>query len=118
MCKDKESISLKRDSDTRWPTAVLAIKLGFVRVKEVLNEICNAEEKQSENMRRALYNCNWVDKPNWFKTSILSMMIRSTKLLELKPFGLNSFAMNIDTFMMVLKAAYTYFHALRTFQNK
>ncbi|XP_075236383.1 odorant receptor 67a-like [Lycorma delicatula] len=54
---------------------------------------------ESENMRRALFACNWVDKPKWFKTSILLMMIRSAKTLELKPFGLNHFSMTVDTFV-------------------
>ncbi|XP_075236517.1 uncharacterized protein LOC142333380 [Lycorma delicatula] len=56
---------------------------------------------EGENMRIALYECNWVDKPKWFKTSILMMMIRSTKMLGLKPFGLNGFMLNMNTFSMV-----------------
>lgn len=49
MCKDKQSISLKRVSDTRWSAradVILAIKLGFAHIKEALNEICNAEEEK------------------------------------------------------------------------
>jgi hypothetical protein len=65
MCKDKQSVLLKRVSDTRWSAradAVLAIKLEFAHIKEALNEICNAEEEKQVTIVEATSLLKKMDK--------------------------------------------------------
>ncbi|XP_075211160.1 uncharacterized protein LOC142318459 isoform X2 [Lycorma delicatula] len=39
-----------------------------------------------ENVRRALYGCNWINKPSWFKKIFLIIMIRNSKPIQISPF--------------------------------
>lgn len=74
MCKDKQSVSLKRVSDTRWSAradAVLAIKLGFAHIKEALNEICNAEEEKQVTIVEATSLLKKMEK---YETALMTVI--------------------------------------------
>ncbi|RZF38630.1 hypothetical protein LSTR_LSTR013656 [Laodelphax striatellus] len=55
---------------------------------------------EGEKFRTTLWESNFIDKPKWFKSSMLIIMIRIAKELEIKPFGF--YVLNLRTFSMVL----------------
>ncbi|XP_075232977.1 odorant receptor 56a-like [Lycorma delicatula] len=81
----------------------------------VLYFYCSDGQKiieEYDELRRCLAECSWVDKPQWFKKMLLTMMIRSTAPFHIKPFGL--YIVNLENFVNVLKASYSYFNLIRT----
>ncbi|XP_075232416.1 odorant receptor 56a-like [Lycorma delicatula] len=76
---------------------------------------CNDGQKiidEYDEVRRCLGECSWVDKPQWFKKMLLTMMIRSSAPFHMKPFGL--YVINSENFINVMKASYSYFNLIRT----
>ncbi|XP_039293121.1 uncharacterized protein LOC111056460 [Nilaparvata lugens] len=65
---------------------------------------------KGEEVRNALCNCSWVDKPEWFKKSILIMLIRSSKPLVIMPFGL--YVLDLKRFAVILNGIYSYFNVI------
>ncbi|RZF47842.1 hypothetical protein LSTR_LSTR013932 [Laodelphax striatellus] len=55
---------------------------------------------EGENFRATLWESNFIDKPKWFKSSMLIIMTRISKELEIKPFGF--YVLNLRLFSMVL----------------
>ncbi|RZF33784.1 hypothetical protein LSTR_LSTR014478 [Laodelphax striatellus] len=76
--------------------------------QEILNE--------GERFRTKLWNSSFVDKPRWYRSSLLIIMIRNSKELEMKPFG--CYALNLKTFSVVMKAAYSYFNMLNSLKKR
>ncbi|XP_075233692.1 uncharacterized protein LOC142331575 isoform X2 [Lycorma delicatula] len=75
------------------------------------SEFASYSNKYDE-LRRCLGECSWVDKPQWFKKMLLTMIIRSLAPFHLKPFGL--YVINLENFINVLKVSYSYFNLMRT----
>ncbi|XP_075230215.1 odorant receptor 56a-like isoform X2 [Lycorma delicatula] len=65
-----------------------------------------------DEVRRALGDCTWVNKPQWFKKMLLIMMTRSMVPVHIKPFGL--YVLNLNNFIGVVKVTYSYFNLLRS----
>ncbi|RZF42614.1 hypothetical protein LSTR_LSTR001409 [Laodelphax striatellus] len=65
---------------------------------------------KGEEVRNALCNCSWVDKPEWFKKSILIMLIRSSKPLVIMPFGL--YVLDLKRLAVILNGIYSYFNVI------
>ncbi|XP_039284928.1 uncharacterized protein LOC111057536 [Nilaparvata lugens] len=76
--------------------------------QEMLNE--------GERFRTTLWESSFVDKPKWYRSSMLIIMIRNSKELEMKPFGF--YVLNLRTFSMVMKAAYSYFNMLNSLKKR
>ncbi|XP_039283635.1 odorant receptor 43a-like isoform X2 [Nilaparvata lugens] len=55
-----------------------------------------------------LYNCPWLEMPNWFKRSLLLMMTRSMRKMELKPYGL--YVLDLRCLTSIVNATYSYFN--------
>ncbi|XP_039295963.1 uncharacterized protein LOC111049996 isoform X4 [Nilaparvata lugens] len=71
---------------------------------------------EGEKFRTTLWESNFIDKPKWFKSSMLIIMIRIAKELEIKPFGF--YVLNLRTFSMVMKAAYSYYSMLNSLKKR
>ncbi|XP_075236063.1 odorant receptor 10-like isoform X2 [Lycorma delicatula] len=69
---------------------------------------------EDENLRNTLYECSWINKPEWFKKSLLIMLTRTNKPLQIKPFGL--YVINLNSYATMMNAAYTYFNLLRSYK--
>ncbi|XP_022195496.2 uncharacterized protein LOC111052972 [Nilaparvata lugens] len=76
--------------------------------QEILNE--------GEKFKAKLWESSFVDKPKWYRSSMLIIMIRNAKELEMKPFGV--YALNLRTFSVVMKAAYSYFNMLNSLKKR
>ncbi|XP_039290231.1 uncharacterized protein LOC120352661 isoform X2 [Nilaparvata lugens] len=61
---------------------------------------------QNEILRRCLANLPWMDKPQWFKQSMLIMMARATVDIEINPYGV--FVLNLNSFKDLMKAAFSF----------
>ncbi|XP_022197362.1 uncharacterized protein LOC111054616 isoform X2 [Nilaparvata lugens] len=57
-------------------------------------------------LRLSLFECSWVDKPAWFRKTLLFMNIRASKDMSVKPFGL--YVLDIGCIVTVCKGTYTY----------
>ncbi|XP_075235889.1 uncharacterized protein LOC142333006 isoform X2 [Lycorma delicatula] len=68
-----------------------------------------------ENLRNVLYDCQWINKPTWFKKMLLIMMTQNNKKIEIKPFGIT--ALNLNNFAVSINAVYTYFNVLTRFES-
>ncbi|XP_039295449.1 uncharacterized protein LOC120353958 [Nilaparvata lugens] len=71
---------------------------------------------EGENLRTALWESAFVDKPKWYKSSFFMIMIRNNKDLEIKPFGF--YVLNLKTFATVMNAAYSYFNMLNSLNKR
>ncbi|RZF48780.1 hypothetical protein LSTR_LSTR008129 [Laodelphax striatellus] len=72
---------------------------------------------EGEKFRELLYwGSSFVDKPKWFRTSLLLIMTRTSKELEIRPYGF--YVLNLRTFSMVLNAAYSYFNMLNSLKSR
>ncbi|RZF33026.1 hypothetical protein LSTR_LSTR007587 [Laodelphax striatellus] len=67
-------------------------------------KIINAGDLLSQE----LYNCPWLEMPNWFKRSLLLMMTRSFRKMELKPYGL--YVLDMRYLTNIVNATYSYFN--------
>ncbi|XP_075235759.1 uncharacterized protein LOC142332933 isoform X2 [Lycorma delicatula] len=56
-----------------------------------------------ENLRNVLYECQWANKPMWFKKMLLIIMTQNNKKIEIKPFGLT--VLNLNNFAVKLQEA-------------
>ncbi|RZF46158.1 hypothetical protein LSTR_LSTR012139 [Laodelphax striatellus] len=61
---------------------------------------------QNDILRQYLREVPWIDKPQWFKTSLCIMMRRANNNTEMKPYGL--FVLNHESFKNIIKAAFSY----------
>ncbi|XP_039290226.1 uncharacterized protein LOC120352660 [Nilaparvata lugens] len=61
---------------------------------------------QNEILRRFLANLPWMDKPQWFKQSMLIMMARATVDIEINPYGV--FVLNLTSYKDLMKAAFSF----------
>ncbi|XP_039295961.1 uncharacterized protein LOC111049996 isoform X2 [Nilaparvata lugens] len=78
--------------------------------------VCLYSSAKGEKFRTTLWESNFIDKPKWFKSSMLIIMIRIAKELEIKPFGF--YVLNLRTFSMVMKAAYSYYSMLNSLKKR
>ncbi|RZF34437.1 hypothetical protein LSTR_LSTR012188 [Laodelphax striatellus] len=67
-----------------------------------------------EQLAITLFECPWMDKPKWFKTSIATMMLFVNKPLYVKQFGI--YKLDMPYFSKILNAGYSYFNLLNTVQ--
>ncbi|XP_039276946.1 uncharacterized protein LOC120349851 isoform X2 [Nilaparvata lugens] len=61
---------------------------------------------QNDILRQYLREVPWIDKPQWFKSSLCIMMRRANIDTEMKPYGL--FVLNHESFKNIIKAAFSY----------
>ncbi|XP_075236432.1 odorant receptor 43a-like [Lycorma delicatula] len=81
----------------------------------ILYAYCTNGQKiinESDELRRAMGECPWLDKPLWFKKMLLLMMTKAQATLQIKPFGL--YVVCLNNFVGILNGAYSYFNLLRT----
>ncbi|XP_039284832.1 odorant receptor 85f-like [Nilaparvata lugens] len=64
-----------------------------------------------ELVNQSIYECNWTEKPLWYKKHLLIMLIRSSQSIEFHCFELVS--VKNTFFMKVLQTTYTYFNFLK-----
>ncbi|RZF32246.1 hypothetical protein LSTR_LSTR009475 [Laodelphax striatellus] len=94
---------------------ILKIKYGLMVITIVLMELIFSENGQrlqdeGEELRMALYECNWLGKPAWFTKVLQVMMIRSNNLPKVGL--LNLFTLNRNNVTVVIRGAYSYFSLL------
>ncbi|XP_039284764.1 odorant receptor 43a-like [Nilaparvata lugens] len=73
-------------------------------------QICD----QNEIFRRRLADLPWINKPKWFKQSMLIMMSRANVDTEIKPYRM--FVMNLTTYKDLMKAAFSFGNMLYTYK--
>ncbi|XP_039292079.1 uncharacterized protein LOC120353234 [Nilaparvata lugens] len=61
---------------------------------------------QNDILRQCLRDVPWIDKPQWFKTSLCIMMRRANIDTEMKPY--NIVVLNHESYKNILKAAFSY----------
>ncbi|XP_039285594.1 uncharacterized protein LOC120351690 isoform X2 [Nilaparvata lugens] len=71
-------------------------------------QICN----QNEIFRRHVAELPWINKPKWFKQSMLIMMNRANVDTEIKPYGI--FVVNLTTYKDFMKATFSFGNILYT----
>ncbi|XP_075236837.1 odorant receptor 49a-like [Lycorma delicatula] len=71
---------------------------------------------EDNNVRRAINEFNWVDKPLWLKKYLLTVMTGMNKNIEVKPFGI--YVINLKNFAKVMNAAYSYYSIFSKMSNK
>ncbi|XP_039280840.1 odorant receptor 67c-like [Nilaparvata lugens] len=71
---------------------------------------------KNDQLERVIADCNWMNKPKWFRSSLRIMILRSSKPLQIKPFGL--YTLNFNNIMMVCRAAYSFFNFMHKVQMK
>ncbi|XP_075236214.1 uncharacterized protein LOC142333324 [Lycorma delicatula] len=69
-----------------------------------------------ENLRDSIYECNWINKPEWFKKMLLIMMTRNNRPIEVKPYGL--FVLNLRNFSASINASYSFYNVLNNTKMK
>ncbi|XP_039294307.1 uncharacterized protein LOC120353683 [Nilaparvata lugens] len=57
-------------------------------------------------LKLTLFQSSWIDKPVWFRKTLLFMMTRASKDILIRPFGL--YILGIDCIVTVCKGTYTY----------
>ncbi|XP_022196952.2 putative odorant receptor 19b [Nilaparvata lugens] len=94
---------------------ILKIKYGIMLITLVLVEFIFSESGQrlqdeGEQLRLALYECNWIGKPVWFTKVLQILMIRNNNSPKLGL--LNLFTLNRNNVTVVIRGAYSYFSLL------
>ncbi|XP_039293119.1 uncharacterized protein LOC111056235 isoform X2 [Nilaparvata lugens] len=97
-----------KDTATRIKFVFLALAIIVLMI--MCASIGQTISTKGEKLRRAIWDCSWVDKPEWFKKSILMMMTRSTRPLEIRPFGL--YVLDLRRFAVILNGMYSYFNVV------
>ncbi|XP_075235689.1 odorant receptor 43a-like [Lycorma delicatula] len=69
-----------------------------------------------ENLRNALYEYRWINKPKWFKKMLLIIMTQNNKKIEIKPGGI--MILNLRNFAASVNAVYSYYNLLTKFEAK
>ncbi|XP_039280005.1 uncharacterized protein LOC120350495 [Nilaparvata lugens] len=65
---------------------------------------------QNEIFRQCLTEVPWIDKPQWFKQSLLIMMTRANVDTQFKPYGV--FVLNLTSYKDLMKAAFSFGNVL------
>lgn len=65
---------------------------------------------ESTEIADVIYDLNWYDQPQRFKTVLLLFMLRSQKPVELQA---GIYPLTLPTFMQLIKASYTYLTVLK-----
>ncbi|XP_075211970.1 uncharacterized protein LOC142319026 isoform X2 [Lycorma delicatula] len=68
-----------------------------------------------ENLRKALYGSQWLNKPKWFKKMLSIVISFNNKPMEVKPHGL--FVLNLRNYATTINATYSYYNLLNNFKN-
>ncbi|XP_039287586.1 uncharacterized protein LOC120352077 [Nilaparvata lugens] len=99
---------------------ILKIKYGLMVITIALCEFIFSENGQrlqdeGEELRLALYECNWIGKPAWFTKVIQILMIRNNNLPKVGL--LNLFTLNRNNVTVVIRGAYSYFSLLNNISS-
>ncbi|RZF44349.1 hypothetical protein LSTR_LSTR010078 [Laodelphax striatellus] len=94
---------------------LLKIKYGMILITITIVEFLFIENGQKlqdegEDLRTALYNCSWRDKPRWFISTLKILMTRNNKLPKIVLS--NVFTLNHNNMTVVMRGAYSYFNLL------
>ncbi|XP_039282053.1 uncharacterized protein LOC111045191 isoform X3 [Nilaparvata lugens] len=94
---------------------ILKIKYGLMVITIALLEFIFSENGQrlqdeGEELRQALYQCDWIGKPAWFTKVFQILMIRNNNLPKVGL--LNLFTLNRNNVTVVIRGAYSYFSLL------
>ncbi|XP_039290220.1 uncharacterized protein LOC111044210 isoform X2 [Nilaparvata lugens] len=65
---------------------------------------------QNEIFRQCLAEVPWIDKPDWFKRSMIIMMTRANVDTQFKPYGV--FVLNLTSYKDLMKAAFSFGNVL------
>ncbi|XP_039296177.1 uncharacterized protein LOC111061708 [Nilaparvata lugens] len=98
----------------------LKLKYGVILVTIVIVEFLFSENGQKfqdegEELRTALYTCNWQNKPRWFTSTLKILMTRNNRLPKISLF--NVFTLNRNNMTVVMRGAYSYFSLLNNFSK-
>ncbi|XP_039291616.1 uncharacterized protein LOC111054398 [Nilaparvata lugens] len=69
---------------------------------------------QNEIFRRYLAELPWINKPKWFKQSMIIIMSRANVDTQIKPYGI--FYLNLTSYKDLLKAAFSFANILYTYK--
>ncbi|RZF42613.1 hypothetical protein LSTR_LSTR001408 [Laodelphax striatellus] len=101
-------VYINKDTATRIKFVFLALAIVVLMI--MCASIGQTISDKGEKLRKTLWECSWVDKPEWFKKAILVMMKRSTRPLEIRPFGL--YVLDLRRFAVILNGMYSYFNVV------
>ncbi|RZF36628.1 hypothetical protein LSTR_LSTR007331 [Laodelphax striatellus] len=98
----------------------LKLKFGITLISMLTVELLFSEdgqkyENEGELLRKTLYDCEWRDKPKWFTSSLLILMIRNNQLPKIGLFDV--FTLNRNNMTVVIRGAYSYFNLLNRYSN-
>ncbi|XP_039281804.1 uncharacterized protein LOC120350857 [Nilaparvata lugens] len=94
---------------------ILKVKYGLIVITVTMTEYIFSENGQrlqdeGEELRLALYECNWIGKRLWYTRALQILMIRSNHLPKV---GLhNVLTLNRNNVTVVIRGAYSYFSLL------
>ncbi|XP_039296220.1 uncharacterized protein LOC120354078 [Nilaparvata lugens] len=99
---------------------LLKIKYGIILITITIVEFLFSENGQKlqdegKDLRTALYNCSWQDRPKWFISTLKILMIRNNRLPKIVLF--NVFTLNRNNMTVVTRGAYSYFSLLNNFSH-
>ncbi|XP_039285867.1 uncharacterized protein LOC120351765 [Nilaparvata lugens] len=99
---------------------IFKIKYGFAFFTVLLMSFIYCEKGQSlenegEDLRDALYSCNWVGKPDWFCRSLMILMIQNNQIPKIETFGI--LTLNRKNLRGIMQAVYSYFNLLMRFSK-
>ncbi|XP_075210197.1 uncharacterized protein LOC142317522 [Lycorma delicatula] len=70
---------------------------------------------ENEKIQSSLVHCSWINKPKWFKKTLIIMMIKANASLEIKPYGL--YVLNLANYSSIMNAAYSFFNVLSSLRS-
>ncbi|XP_023708399.1 odorant receptor 4 [Cryptotermes secundus] len=94
-------------------TTFLTILLFIICVLSLLLLPCwygNELTLQSLELAQAAYDCDWLDAPQSFKRSLVTIMCRAQKPVRLTAWKF--FNVDLQTFTSVLRATYSFYQVL------
>ncbi|XP_075210201.1 uncharacterized protein LOC142317525 [Lycorma delicatula] len=106
IVKKKDIISQSAEATT----CILLFYLNYIY--DVSGERINIEW---ENLRKALYGSQWLNKPKWFRKMLSIVISFNNRPMEIKPYGL--FVLNLRNYATTINATYSYYNLINNFQS-
>ncbi|RZF42885.1 hypothetical protein LSTR_LSTR012699 [Laodelphax striatellus] len=66
---------------------------------------------EGDDLTLKIYDSAWLDKPECIKKSLLLVLTRATRRMELKPYGI--YVLNLTSFRNVINGTYSLFNLLK-----